>query len=269
MSTRTDKIDFTGVRWGSVEWTLLVTLYLRARESRLERPILGDTAAAEAVERIDDNWSKMRLGAPAWGNQFLVALRAKQLDMWTADFLRSRPDAVVLHLGCGMDTRAYRLDRPDTVQWFDVDQPHVIELRRKLYSDSDGYRMIGSSVTEPQWLEAIPADRPSAVVAEGLLPYLTVNDVKDVLRCISNRFPSGELTVDILSALAPRFSKLFEWGGDGRQLEEWDPRLQLVESKSAIADYAKIPLTPQRSVFRLMHTIPAVRDYDRLYRFAF
>ena len=52
MNPRADKVDFTGVRWGSVEWTLLVTLYLRARESRLEQPILGDTAAAEAVHLL-------------------------------------------------------------------------------------------------------------------------------------------------------------------------------------------------------------------------
>ena len=47
MSTRTDKVDFSGVKWGSVEWTNLVTLYLRAYESRSAKPILADHAAAE------------------------------------------------------------------------------------------------------------------------------------------------------------------------------------------------------------------------------
>ena len=68
MTNRTEKIDFSGVRWGSVGWTLLVTLYLRACESRLERPILGDRAAADAVEHIDYNWARMRRWVPAWGN---------------------------------------------------------------------------------------------------------------------------------------------------------------------------------------------------------
>jgi O-methyltransferase involved in polyketide biosynthesis len=60
-------------------------------------------------------------------------MRAKQLDDWSTDFLRRHPNAVVLHLGCGMDTRAFRLHPPETVQWFDVDQPDVIAFRRKLY----------------------------------------------------------------------------------------------------------------------------------------
>src|ERR1700757_3695415 len=41
----TAKVDFSSVRWGSVEWTNLVTLYLRACESRSPHPILGDHAA--------------------------------------------------------------------------------------------------------------------------------------------------------------------------------------------------------------------------------
>ena len=270
MGTRTDKLDFTGVRWGSVEWTLLVTLYLRARESRLERPVLGDKAAADAVERIDYNWSRMRLGAGPWGNQFLVALRAKQLDTWTADFLRRHPDAVVLHLGCGLDSRVFRLDPPATVQWFDIDQPHVIALRRKLYEDRDSYRMIGSSVTDPGWLDDIPADRPTAVVAEGLLPYLNEAEVQELLRRITDRFESGEFSADVISQWGPRASKLFAWGTrDGLVLETWNPRLTYLEHTSALSGYEQIPLRPQRALFRLLHAVKLIRDYDRLYRFRF
>ena len=44
--------------------------------------------------------------------------------------LADHPDATVLHVGCGMDSRVFRVDPPATVQWFDVDYPDVIELRR-------------------------------------------------------------------------------------------------------------------------------------------
>jgi hypothetical protein len=36
-----------------------------------------------------------------------------------------------------------------------------------------------------------------------------------------------------------------------------------------MAGYENIPLTPQRMLYRLTYAIPAIRDYDRLYRFAF
>ena len=122
-------VDFSDVRWGSVEWTNLCTLYLRAYESRSPAPILGDTAAAEAVDRIEYDWARMRRAMRPGSNQYMVTMRAKQLDDWSTSFLRRYPNAVVLHLGCGMDTRAFRLHPPETVQWFDVDQQGERECR--------------------------------------------------------------------------------------------------------------------------------------------
>jgi O-methyltransferase involved in polyketide biosynthesis len=87
----TAKVDFSSVDWRSVEWTNLVTLYLRAYESRSPRTILGDRAAADAVDRINYDFKRIHRAAQPWGNQFLVALRAKKLDVWTADFMRRHP----------------------------------------------------------------------------------------------------------------------------------------------------------------------------------
>ena len=123
-------------------------------------------------------------------------MRAEQLDDWSTDFLRRYPDAIVMHLGCGMDTRAFRLDPPETVQGFDLDQPNVIALRRKLYDDRDGYRMIGSSVTDETWLDEISTDRPMLMVAEGLVMYLTEPEVRTLLQRLTDRFGSGELVFD-------------------------------------------------------------------------
>jgi O-methyltransferase involved in polyketide biosynthesis len=303
---QSDKVDFSGVRWGSVEWTNLCTLYLRAYESRLERPILGDRAAAQAVDRIDYDFARMHRSVQPWGNQFLVALRAKQLDSWADDFLRRNPEAVVLHLGCGLDSRAFRLEVPSGVSWFDVDVPDVIALRRRLYTERPGYTMIGSSVTEPGWLDQIPADRPALIIAEGLLMYLTEPEIRDLLQRLTDRFGTGELLADLVSSWGPRLSRLatsgivkwgtqdgqelternprlslvetlssvvksgiVKWGThDGHELPEWNPRLSLVE-RSVFLDPAKIPLRPQRLLYRVSCAIPGIRKYDRLYRFRF
>lgn len=272
--TQTRKVDFSGVRWGSVEWTNLGTLYLRACESRSPNPILGDDAAAEAVDRIDYDWARMRRYMLPPANQWLVALRAARLDDWSAAFLGRHPDAVVLHLGCGMDTRAFRLRLPRHVQWFDVDQPNVIELRRKLYADRDGYRMLGSSVTEASWLDETPTDRPTLIVAEGLLMYLPQSEVRTLLQRLTDRFTTGELLFDTLSPMGPRLSKVFskgivKWGtSDARELERWNPRFRFLEQNSALAGYERINSTPIRLLYRLIHATPA-RNYDVLNRFEF
>jgi len=79
------EVDFSSVSRGSVEWTNLVTLYLREHESRSRRPILGDRAAAEAVDRINCDFKRIhRTSLPA-SDQYLVELRAKRLDDGCAD----------------------------------------------------------------------------------------------------------------------------------------------------------------------------------------
>ncbi|HTY30476.1 class I SAM-dependent methyltransferase [Mycobacterium sp.] len=266
-------VDFSDVRWGSVEWTNLCTLYLRASESRSPAPILGDTAAAEAVDRIDYDWARMRRAMRPGSNQYLVTMRAKQFDDWSAGFLRRHPDAVVLHLGCGMDTRAVRLNPPKSVQWFDVDQPDVIALRRKLYDDRDGYRMIGSSVTD-NWLDEIPGDGPMLMVAEGLVMYLTEPQVRTLLQRLTDRFASGELLFDTVSPMGPRLSKLFtksitKWGiRDARDIERWNPRLRLLEQSTPGALCDRIPSAPLRLLWRLVNAT-SLRNYDVLNRFDF
>lgn len=272
--TTTDKVDFSSVPWGSVEWTNLVTLYLRAHESRTARPILGDRAAAEAVDRIAYDFKRIHRMSWPGANQYLVALRARQLDDWCADFLARHPDAVVLHLGCGLDGRAFRLDVPPAVSWFDVDQPGVIGLRRRLYDDSDRYRMIGSSVTELQWLDQVPTGRPTLMIAEGLLMYLHEHEVRRLLQRLTDQFTCGEMHFDTLSALAPLLSKLFtrgiiKWGiRDVREIATWNPRLRFLEQTPVLADYNRIPSAAVRLIYRLTW-LTAGRHYDVLNRFEY
>ncbi|TCP54112.1 O-methyltransferase involved in polyketide biosynthesis [Tamaricihabitans halophyticus] len=197
---QTEKVQFTRERE-----TLLATLYGRALDSKNPRPILGDDAAAAAVERIDYDFSKMRINErSALG----VALRAKLLDRWTAEFLDSHPNATVLHLACGLDTRAQRLNPGPGVRWFDVDYPDVIELRGKLFPERDNYTTLGTSVTADDWLEQLPNDRPTLVVAEGLTMYLTEPEGMRLLSRVAEHFPSGQLIFDMYSRGAIRMQKL-------------------------------------------------------------
>ena len=237
VSGQRGKVDFTGVRWGSVEWTNLCMLYLRACESRLAQPILGDHFAAKDVARIDYDFKRMHRRLHPAVNQFGVALRGAQLDAWTTDYLSGHPGAVVLHLGCGLHSRAFRLAVAEGVRWFDVDLPQVIALRRKLYSESESatYRMIGSSVTDPGWLDEVPAGGPVLIIAEGLLMYLSPADTTELLHRLVDRFDTGELLADLLSKWGPRQSRivapgLIKWGTrDGREITGWDARLRHIE----------------------------------------
>jgi methyltransferase (TIGR00027 family) len=267
---KADKVDLTDIPWGSVRWTMLGTLYLRAYESRSPQSILADHAAAEAVDRIEYDFDRMERSFRPSANQYLVALRAKRFDQWTDDFLQRHPDAVVLHLGCGLDSRAFRLDLPPGVTWYDVDVPEVIELRRRLYSESDQYHQIGSSVTEAPWLESIPSGRPALILAEGLLMYLRPDEVRDLLQRLTDHFATGELLFDAASRWGVRLSKIQHWGiQDEHDVERWNPRLRCVASGSLLDCYELIPSKAYRRIYVMLRFVPLVRNFLRLLRYTF
>jgi O-methyltransferase involved in polyketide biosynthesis len=265
-----EKIDVTGLNGDGVTWTLLGTLYLRAWESRAERSILGDHYAAEALDRIDYDFTALNKRLRPQSNQFLVALRARQLDDWSTDFLVRHPDATVLQLGCGLDSRMLRLDPPTAVRWFDLDVPKVIKLRRRLYPERDHYQLIGASVTDTGWLREVPADRPVLIIAEGLLMYLAESDVRRLLQRLTDHFSSGELIFDGLAPWLTRVVKPFRWGiRDGRELEQWNPRLTCVAQVPLTTHFAKIPVRRYRILYRLGHAVPAWRTMLQEWRFTF
>lgn len=215
--------------------TLLITLYAKAGESRLPDSLLRDRFAAEAVSRIDYDFSRLMIDRDL---MIGVAMRAHILDGWTRDFIARHREATVLHLGCGLDSRIFRIDPASNIRWFDLDYPEVIALRRKLYPQRDGYSLIGSSVTDPNWVADVPVDRPTIIVAEGLFPYLPADEVPKLLRRLTAHLQCGELVFDGYSRLGLALlswqpsvrvtGARLHWAiNDPRELETEVPRLKL------------------------------------------
>ncbi|ESX80135.1 class I SAM-dependent methyltransferase [Mesorhizobium sp. M0923] len=258
--------------------TLLITVYGKALESRLPNSLLKDRFADEAVRRIDYDFSRLKVD-----NNLGVglAIRAKTLDDWVSAFLANNPNAIVLHLGCGLDTRIFRIDPPAGVDWFDVDYAEVIELRRKLYPMREHYHLIGSSVTEPGWLDEVPGDRPAMVVAEGLTPYLAADEGPRLVSRLVSHLASGEFICDAYSDLGLKLVRLnrsfratgaeLHWAiNDPRDLERSVPGLRLVEETMAYKpEHAARVSWFAGLVFRLWSHVPALRRVGRLLRFRF
>lgn len=258
--------------------TLLATLYGRALDAASPRSILHDTMAAEAVRSIEFDFSTTGMRP---GDDAAVALRASYFDRWTRAFLDGHPAATVLHLGCGLDTRVYRVDPGPGVRWFDVDYPDVIDLRRQLYPAREGYELIGSSVTDPAWLDRVPADLPVLVVAEGLTMYLDEAEGRSLVKRIVDRFPGGQFAFDALSRLGIRLQKLnkaiqaagatVSWGIDScADLETIDPRLRCVTALSAFElDGMDRLRRDYRATARVARLVPPLKRTAVFYRLEF
>lgn len=262
--------------------TLLATLYGRAVDARSAHPVLADPAAVAVSAKLDYDFGRLGIRpSSAVG----IAMRAKVLDRWTREFLGDHPDATVLHLGCGLDSRVQRIDPGPGVRWFDVDRPEVIALRERLYEPvPGGYRTIGASVTDEGWLSGVPRDLPALVVAEGLTMYLPTAEGPALLRRLVRHFPRGEIAFDTYSRLGVRLTRRMpvlrrtgarlDWGiDDPKALEKEVPGLRLVTALGAFASADPADLAHASAAFRLevavLGRLPWFRDIGHLARFAF
>ncbi|WP_232660706.1 class I SAM-dependent methyltransferase [Pseudonocardia sp. TRM90224] len=259
--------------------TMLATLYGRAIDNRSAQPILRDRAAEQALELIDYDFRKTGMTPMSAAG---IALRARQLDRWTAEFVTANPEATVLHLACGLDTRAQRLAVPPTVLWVDVDHPEVVELRERLLTPPSGdYRMVGASVLEDGWLDEVPADRPTVAVFEGLTMYLRQEDGKRLVQRICERFPSGRLLFDAYGPMGIRMQKLvpavrnsgstLHWGvADPRELEAWHPGLTCLDALRSVDMPGISLMRPSgRAAMWVMAHLPGFRDVGWILRYRF
>lgn len=258
--------------------TMLATLYAKALDADAPDSILHDTYARDIVDRIDYDWAATTITSR---NAPSVALRSAHFDEWTRQFLAAHPEAVVLHLGCGLDSRFFRVTPGPGVEWYDIDYPDVARLRERFYPATAGNRVIAASVTDPAWLSEIPDDRPTLMVAEGLTMYLNEDDGTALLRRIVDRFPSGELQFDAfnwlgiksqwLNAVVRKSGSTLYWainGPDdivtavpGTTVLQWVPVFES-DAFSRIGGVYKV-------MAFVMDRIPGVRTMAQFHRYAF
>ncbi len=190
-----------------VSETLLITLYLRARESQRPDALIQDKKAEALVKKISDaglyDFSRIKSLHLSEANKLVIILRNREFDYYAWDFLTRHPNAVVVHIGCGLDTRFERVDNGQ-VEWYDLDLPEVVGLRRKLIGDeAERYHLLGHSVLDHSWMDLvrIHGQGPFLFLAEGVFMYFTEAQVKPLVLTLRDRFPGAELVFDALSPI--------------------------------------------------------------------
>ncbi len=275
----TEKMHFT-----KEKETMLMTLNGRALQSRWKNPILHDPWAEEAMRHIDYDMSKTLKGVSSWGmwkeiGPTIIATRAATFDLLTNRYLADYPNATVLHLGCGMDSRVFRVDPQASVQWFDVDYPDVIDLRRQLFPERGASHLIGAPLDDLRWLDEVPRDRPALLIAEGVLHYLSETEVKALLNAVVAHFPGGQIIFDICNPWIVKRAgsnvggtgATYKWGLDDPQdIKQLEPKLELIKEfrSSELVAFSRFPFWV-RALFRVQEVNPTLRRMERIivYRF--
>ncbi|WP_409229143.1 class I SAM-dependent methyltransferase [Gudongella sp. SC589] len=182
--------------------TLLIPLYGKAKMS--EDGIFRDTFAQRAVTRLNFDFSKLKIQKKT---QVMLAFRAEYMDLYAKEFLGRHDESIVLHLGCGLDSRYFRLGKPKAL-WYELDFPEVIEIKRQLYPPERGYSYIPSTVNDHSWLDSVSWKGESIlIIAEGLFMYLTEKEIRELMNVLKDRFGSYTMIFDVVSSLTVKYSK--------------------------------------------------------------
>lgn len=186
----------------NINKTLYIPLYGKAYVSRLGL-FLSDKRAEEIWEA--EGFLLKGRSKSKW-LAYYMGIRSRVFDDWAKSEIEKSPDAVVIHIGCGMDPRVSRMGEEHPV-WYDIDFPDVIAERKRHFEENDRYRMIGADVREVSWLDGIENDKKAIVLAEGVSMYLSQTELVSILDVIGQKFASVALLMDCYTSFAAKMSK--------------------------------------------------------------
>ena len=203
--------------------TLLIPLYSRAIESKSENPLIYDKKAIEITDELNKIFEQsnsvlyqnLAKGKSRKRNSkklnVAMALRTRKFDRYCTSFLDKNPNGIIIELGCGLSTRCSRLDN-NTMTWYDLDFPEVIDIRKDFFKESERYHFIASSVLDFEWMNRIKEKNKEILfIAEGLLMYLQEKDVKKLILNMQKSFPGCYLACEVVNSYLVKALKRKMW----------------------------------------------------------
>lgn len=226
------------IQFGDIQETALVTLAIRASETARPNPRIRDEKAAEIIDALGVDVSKFD---PFLSHEGVVARTIMFADALRA-LIEMHENAVCVNLGCGFDDKFSQVDN-GRIEWFDVDLPDQIAVRRKVYSDRPRCVMLDGDALDDSWTAKLPKNRDYIIVMEGVLEYFTKEQTETCLHMLCDSFPHGWLVAEMNSQFIVKHSDKhdaikntnasFKWGTkSAEEFIELEPRLLLVSEQS-------------------------------------
>lgn len=186
----------------SVNKTLYIPLYGKAYVSR-KKLFLSDKKAEEI---LDAEGFKLKGKSKSKWLAYYMGIRAAVFDSWVKEQLKTHDNAIVIHIGCGMDSRVLRVHAQNN-KWYDVDFPEVIGERRRYYTETENRRMIKGDIRNEEWLDSIAETDHAVIVMEGVSMYISPKDLQAFTKTLTSRFKNISLLMDCYSVMAAKLSK--------------------------------------------------------------
>ena len=187
----------------NVDKTLYIPLFGKALVSK--KGIIIDDPMAEQI------WGqvqfKLKGKAKSKWLAYYMGMRSAVFDEWTANQMAKNPNAVILHLGCGLDSRFVRVGK-NAKQWVDVDLDKVIQQRKNFYQPQRNYQMLGADISENGFVDALPQAQGAIVILEGVSMYLTNQTLQQLFAKLKDKYCNISILVDCYTPFAVKMSKV-------------------------------------------------------------
>jgi O-methyltransferase involved in polyketide biosynthesis len=239
----------------SVQETLVLPLFGKAWAVRNYPDIFKDQDVKQIMDRVDYDFSALEKAAGGVKGKIasLAAATRQAALVWEIrDYLKDHPKALVVNLGCGLDTAGHQADN-GTCRFANVDFPNVIELREQLIPSTEREKNIDADLNDFSWFEQIGFRPEEGVVfiASGVFLYFKKEDVRRLFVAMAERFPGGRIAFDgqnqkgkdvdlkALKASGIDISTNFALDKPEEELKSWSDRFARVQWKKMSTGYIK------------------------------
>ena len=257
----------------NVNKTLYIPLYGKAYVSK--KGLFLHDAKAEEIWQAEQFALKEKSKSKYLA--YYMGIRSAVFDAWVKQQMASAENAVVIHIGCGMDSRVSRVGESHHI-WYDVDFPEVIEERKRYYTEDGRYRMLAGDARDPEaWLLQIPQHKAAIVVMEGVSMYLTAEELRALLGAIDRHFDKVALLMDCYTTFAAKMSKYKNpindvgvtvvYGIDDPLLLQSDALRFVAEHEMTPAHYINQLYGAQKGIFSTVYAGKLSKKLYRLYEF--
>ncbi len=162
--------------------TALMVAASRALETELEDAFVRDPFASRLA---GERGLAILKALPHSGvTRFGLAIRTRFIDELLLDALAAHSIKTVLSVGCGLDTRPWRLALPPDLHWIEIDFAGILDYKDQLMSGETPRcrrERLAADVSDPEQRRSIyasTASSPTLMITEGLLLYLPAATVE-------------------------------------------------------------------------------------------
>ena len=268
----------------TVQEMLIIPLYARKMCSELYPSLYRDEAARRLVNAVDYDFSALEKKSRNLMQRFgflEVAMRQNDLAYEVRDYLKTRPTAAVVNLGCGLDCTGRTCDNGHC-KIYNLDFPDVIALRQQLLPAGEREQNIPCDLKDPTWFDRIDASGGAVFFASGVFYYFLTQQVRKLVQGMADAFPDGVLVFDAANRTAVKMiaktwlktAKIKDVGAyfavsDAKsELSPWDSRLQ-ISSRGYMLGYNDLKDPSVSGFFRFLARIGDNRMKMQIVRIGF